>query len=132
MIKFKDEKFFSRAQAISGFSSTEKNSLDLLYWRKCNNIRREILFFINENDIPMYEDGYITYLTPEQTIALCHRLMTFYNKKWWRDNSDSIWDYNEISFKKWKEELKLVITFMRYVEKYLNSSDYEIYFYDSY
>lgn len=80
----------------------------------------------------MYEDGYLTYLTPQQTITLCHRLMTFYNKKWWRDNSDSIWDYNDISFKRWKEELKLVITFMRYIEKNLNSSDYEIYFYDSY
>ena len=74
--------------------SKDDNEYDILYWRKCYNIRIEIISLLayrckvdaDDNttpiDLPTFE-------------AILEMLDSCYNLEWWQENDDSIWDWDD-------------------------------------
>lgn len=73
-------------------------TIDLLYWRKCWNIRELILTALDN-------DGYNTdYATGEYILdidifeSILLSLQRAYNYEWWYEHNDSIWDWVDIEY----------------------------------
>lgn len=93
---------------------------EICYWRKCWNIRQEIKSVLNDPDnISLAElDEIYTILTD------------FQSKKYWNENNDSIWDYDDI-----KDTLRVQRKRLKQLKSFLKRNPnikYRIYFYDSY
>ena len=97
---------------------------DILYWRKCWNVRAVILSYLEASD-----DEYEWTLSLMDLQDICKILKKLYTKENW-DESQSIWSWDEIK--------KTYITNLRYacrVLKWLHTKpegSYQLYFYDSY
>lgn len=97
---------------------------EILYWRKCWNVRDVILFYLNGHgeggDHPMNLDD-LEYINKT--------LKKLYTKKNW-DERQSIWSWDEI-----KDTYKSNLKYAEKVAKWLQDKpegSYELYFYDSY
>lgn len=93
---------------------------EICYWRKCWNIRREIIAALNDHNNINFKalDEIYTILT------------NFQSRKYWNENHDSIWEYDEIkhTLRTQRKRLKQLKNFLK------RNPDLEckIYFYDSY
>lgn len=97
---------------------------EILYWRKCWNIRAEILGYLRANS-----DEYQWTLTLAQLKDIIKVLDSFLVWHNW-DSSQSIWTWDEIG-ESYRNDLK----YARKVAKWLKTKpedSYELYFYDSY
>lgn len=135
--------FKNITKRLVSFDNDKKDVYDLLYWRKCYNIRELFMDFCNENEIN-FQNGDITYLTLDETIRFIDCLLKHHNKKWWKDSADhevfparfilskSIWEWEDIK-KNYKLRYKKALKFLKYLKKSkLLGNYYTIYFYDSY
>lgn len=140
-LKIKDkEKFGDTKKLYSMFSWTNEGSeYELLYWRKCWNVRREISEVLAdaynngnaEHDKYFDENGindYIFNLKAFKNILI--RLRKIYKKSWWEENDDSIWEWSECgsNYKSWLIKAWKVFD----VLKDKDADSYELSFYDSY
>lgn len=130
IIKCKSEE---EAQSIIDDASTYINSLTLFYrkanvevcyWRKCWNIRREILEVLHAGK----EGGKYT-IDIEDIKPIIKRIYKFLDKETWEnDDDDSIWEFEEF-----RESLLWNILNLSWLYHYkIENPDIEIYFYDSY
>ena len=119
------------AQSIIDDAATHLNSLDLYqtevevcYWRKCWNIRREILEVLHAGD----EGGKYT-IDIEDIKPIIKRLYKFLDKETWENDDDgSIWEFEEF-----RESLLWSILNLSWLYYYkIEHPKIEIYFYDSY
>lgn len=97
---------------------------EVLYWRKCWNVRREIMGYLKVD-----EDCIETNMTLDQLEDIFKILKTLYTKENW-DDGGSIWSWDEIG-KNYLANLK----YARKVLKWLKTKpedSYQLYFYDSY
>lgn len=135
--------FKNITKRLTSFDNDKKDVYDLLYWRKCYNIRELFRDFCNENEIN-FQDGDITYLTLDKTIRFIDCLLKYHNKKWWNGSagheiypalsilSSSIWEWDDIK-KNYKHMYKEALKFLKYLKKSkVLGNYYTIYFYDSY
>lgn len=135
--------FKNITKRLTSFDNYTKDVYDLLYWRKCYNIRELFKGFCNENKIN-FQDGDITYLTLDETIRFIDCLLKHHNKKWWNGSaghemypalfilSGSIWEWEDIK-KNYKLMYKKALKFLKYLKKSkVLGNYYTIYFYDSY
>lgn len=134
------EKFGDTRKLYSMFSWTNEGSeYELLYWRKCWNVRREISEVLAdaynngnaEHDKYFDENGindYIFNLKAFKDILV--RLRKIYKKSWWEENNDSIWEWSECgnNYKNWLIKAWKVFD----VLKTKDPDSYELSFYDSY
>lgn len=97
---------------------------DILYWRKCWNIRRAILRYLGEKSGECYYD--LTLEDLHNIINIVKKLCT--RKNW--DETDSIWTYDEIK-RNYKYNLRMARKTLRWLKKKPENS-YSLYFYDSY
>lgn len=96
------------------------------YWRKCWNVRREVLTFLG---ISTNSDGGDYAITINDLIGINKKLRKMYTKKNW-DESQSIWRYKEI-----KRNYRAKLRYANRVAKWLKTKpvdSFELYFYDSY
>lgn len=104
----------------------DQNNYDyeVLYWRKCWNVRAEILSYLEASD-----DEYEWTLSLMDLQDICKILKKIYTKENW-DESQSIWSWDEI-----KETYIENLRYACRVLKWLNTKpegSYRLYFYDSY
>lgn len=97
---------------------------EILYWRKCWNVRAEILCYLGA-EIDEYEWS----LTPSDLVNIVKLLRdNVYGDNW--DEDESIWEWEEIG-EYYMENLlyaEKIVEFLK--DKPVDS--YELYFYDSY
>lgn len=135
--------FKNITKRLTSFDNDKKDVYDLLYWRKCYNIRELFRDFCNKNKINFHE-GDLTYLTLNETIRFIDCLLKHHNKKWWNGSADhetypalfilsnSIWEWEDIK-KNYKHMYKEALKFLKYLKKSkVLGNYYTIYFYDSY
>lgn len=97
-----------------------KNCDDLCYWRKCWNIREDILDIVGEED-----EQYEYILTREDVHAIRRALQVYFKyPHWW---SRSIWTWKEI-----RRHLFYDVVNLWWLERYMKKHEVEVYFYDSY
>ena len=98
---------------------------DILYWRKCWNVRAEILGYIGACD-----DEYQWDLSVADLENIIHLLETYiYSEENW-DASQSIWSWEEIG-----ENLLYHLEYAKKIAAWLRTKpydSYQLYFYDSY
>ena len=139
MLKIKNkEKFGDTTKLYSMFGWTNEGEYELLYWRKCWNVRREISEVLadaynngNAEHDKYFDDGindYIFNLKAFKDILV--RLRKIYKKSWWEENDDSIWEWSECgdNYKSWLIKAWKVFD----VLKDKDADSYELSFYDSY
>ena len=98
---------------------------EILYWRKCWNVRNSILYFLPD----AHSDGGEFTVTLDQLQDIFKILKTLYTKKNWGE-AGSIWSWDEI-----KKTYPANLRYAKRVVKWLTSKpadSYTIYFYDSY
>lgn len=136
LLKIKDSKKFGSDRLPVWMPRQEwedKNEYDweILYWRKCWNVRGEILDYFWHNDIATRDNNeYEWAFSLEQFSGLCDKLNACYNRKWWKENDSSIWSWDECGAN-YKAKLRLARKLIRFL-KDKDPDSYEIYFYDSY
>lgn len=97
---------------------------EVLYWRKCWNVRAEILSYLEASD-----DEYEWTLSLMDLQDICKILKKLYTKENW-DEGGSIWSWDEIK-KNYPANLKYARKVLKWLETKPEGS-YELYFYDSY
>ena len=99
---------------------------EITYWRKCWNIRNDILYIIGER----WNYGLEFNLTP---IDIDHiiELLKSYNEENWEESGGSIWMWNDGEWS-YSEKIKQDIENLKLLRKLMDKYDMEVYFYDSY
>ena len=98
---------------------------EVLYWRKCWNVRAEILHYLPNT----HGEGGEFDMTVDHLEDICKILKGLYTKANW-DESQSIWSWDEI-----KKNYPANLKYARKVLKWLRTKpegSYQLYFYDSY
>ena len=94
----------------------------IAYWRKCWNIRRDIINNLH------YKDGDTSNIELEDVSALIRLLKPYLNENYWNENDDSIWAYEEMFDKTYE-----ILINLEYLKKYLKENpSVKCEFYDSY
>lgn len=126
------KEFVWRDRDWSGVKCTNGSSMiysiysrEVCYWRKCWNIREEIIKALGDRwdgDIYKFE------LTVEELKRIWKSINSLNKKKVW-NNSESIWDYSDM-----RAVLDQDLINIEWVieEKKKNPDEFRIYFYDSY
>lgn len=104
------------------FIERYKTDFELAYWRKCWNIRNEILSclggrFSDEYEFPVTIDDIDPIITILQT----------YNEDNWQDSGSCIWTFEEM-----QPMLAQQVENLKQLKKLMQKYDLEVYFYDSY
>ena len=114
------------------YGTREELLYELLYWRKCWNIRDVIMNHLENNHITTCDDCSYDMAMPLNVLEslITDILPDCYSPTWWKENGDSIWTFDEICAPYYRDLLKAI----RLVERLrdVDPSAYEIYFYDSY
>ena len=107
------------------------DTFELMYWRKCYNIRDVIFQHLHENNIKTVDDcSEDMNMSLDVFWELCNKLERCYTPKWWKEHDETIWSYNDIA-----KTYKTALAEARRVVGWLEDKDpdaYEIIFYDSY
>ena len=100
------------------------------YWRKCWNIRREVLNTFDDKDYDG-NGGYIYLTSVKDLVNMAETLKYFLHEENW-DKDESIWDWYIIlpSVADAIKKLRNLIEDIEY--KDISIDDFKIYFYDSY
>lgn len=99
---------------------------EIVYYRKCWNIRNDILYLIGKR----FTDEYEFTLTKDDVTAII-KLLKSYNKENFEDNGSCIWDWDDEEWpyaEKIQEDIQKLETLKELMDKY----DLDVYFYDSY
>ena len=128
MLKIKDaEEFGPMPEWIRREEWEDKYGFDyeILYWRKCWNVRNEILTYLGAE-----LDEYQWTIMPDDLVNIIHLLRTYvYGEENW-NSGESIWTWEEVgeNFLHWLEYAEKVAAWLR-TKPY---DSYQLYFYDSY
>ena len=109
-------------------SNNNSNEIDITYWRKCQGLRNDIMEYLTTK-YNVNNDYYSFCLEAEDVKQIIEILISWYDKKKWNSESQSIWTWKEI-----KGNLLNSIRNLSYLlgkmEDYPNG--FIVYFYDSY
>ena len=107
----------------------KSNEYELMYWRKCWNVREAILNYLTLDKES--EDGIYTMNNVDLFFIVTFTLELVYGKNNWVDGyGSSIWTWEEMG-KHYKKEQKYAKRVAKLLAK-KNPESYEIIFYDSY
>lgn len=95
---------------------------DVCYWRKCWNLRNEILYIINHR-FDADEEFSLDVEDVEQIIEYLGSL----SADTWNDSGDSIWDWDEM-----EEHIQQDIDNLNMLVELMQEYDLDVKFYDSY
>lgn len=94
----------------------------IAYWRKCWNIRNDIVETFH------FEDGEGGPIELEDISRLIEIIKPYLNELYWNENDDSIWEYDEMFDKTYE-----ILVNLEYLKKYLRENpSVKCEFYDSY
>lgn len=109
-------------QELQRFKSPYWTSYEICYWRKCWNIRSEILSVVESYS----EITYDCILSKDEVDKIIDVLQSF-NEENWRDNGGSIWEFEDM-----EDTLKEQVDNLRIVRQLMDKYDLVVEFYDSY
>ena len=101
---------------------TYNDEYDVCYWRKCWNIRNEILYIINHR----FEEEYEFSLDVEDVEQIIEFLGSL-DADTWTDSGSSIWDWDEM-----EEHVQQDIENLNALVELMQEYDLDVKFYDSY
>ena len=115
--------------SLGGHDSYEDGSpefdYEILYWRKCWNLRREISHALNLPFDYVQKFG----LSIDEVKTIWHVINENNNKYWW-EHTDSIWSYEEM-----RDHLDNDLLALEWLIHYMRAhkeNEYMVEFYDSY
>lgn len=129
LLKIKDRDKFGKLP--KGYEIWFDDTIEILYWRKCWNIRSYIFDFLNDKGIKTVTDcSEDSVMSLDDLKELLKGLKHCYKRKWWEENNDTIWEFDDI-----KDNFKDSLACAKSLVKWIKDKDpdsYEISFYDSY
>lgn len=96
-----------------------KWDFEICYWRKCWNIRNDILWVLNSR----FDDQYEFQLTYEDIDNIISILLSYNEDNW----GNSIWTFEEMV-----EHLQQDVENLKLLQDLMKTYNLEVYFYDSY
>ena len=99
---------------------------EICYWRKCWNIRNDILWIIGERLSDKYE-----YTLDKEDIDQIIKLLESYNADNFEDSGDCIWDWDDKEYP-YSEKIQQDIASLKVLRQLMDKYELEVYFYDSY
>lgn len=103
-----------------------KYDFEVTYWRKCWNVRNDILCILRKR----WCDGYEFALTTDDIDSIIELLQS-YNAENWEESGSSIWEWDDVEWP-YSEKIKQDIENLKLLRSLMNKYDLEVYFYDSY
>ena len=94
----------------------------MTYYRKCYNIRNEILYIINHRFDEEYE-----YSLDLEDIEQIIEYLSSLNADNWEDSGSSIWDWKEM-----EDHIKQDVENLEMLVELMQDHDMDVVFYDSY
>ena len=104
------------------------NEIDITYWRKCWGLRNDIMEYLTEK-YNINDDCCSFNLEAKDIKQLIEILITWYDKKKWNSESQSIWTWKEIKGNL-LDSIRNLSYLLGKMEDYPN--EFIVYFYDSY
>ena len=103
-----------------------KYDFEIAYWRKCWNIRNDILWILKHGQGEEY-----TYSITKESLNQVIKLLESYNSENFKDGGTCIWDWDD---PKWPYSAQIAddIENLRQLRKLMDKYDLKVYFYDSY
>lgn len=110
---------------VDSYDKEEKYDFDVCYWRKCWNVRHDILNILDSG-----EDEEYYFILSIKNVKQIIKILKSYNEKTWEYGgwSGSIWLWSEHK-KVNRKHIKNLKRLIRLMKKY---PELEVYFYDSY
>ena len=102
------------------------NYFSVCYWRKCWNIRNDILWILNKRFSEDYE-----YTLTKENIDQIIKLLESYNANNFEDGGSCIWDWDDEEWP-YSEKIQQDIENLKVLRQLMDRYDLEVYFYDSY
>ena len=99
---------------------------EICYWRKCWNIRNDILWIIGERLSDKYE-----YALDKEDIDQIIKLLESYNADNFEDSGGCIWDWDDEEYP-YSEKIQQDIASLKVLRQLMDKYELEVYFYDSY
>lgn len=99
---------------------------EICYWRKCWNIRNDILWIIGERLSDKYE-----YTLDKEDIDQIIKLLESYNADNFEDSGGCIWDWDDEEYP-YSEKIQQDIASLKVLRQLMDKYELEVYFYDSY
>lgn len=109
--------------------NSDGEELELLYWRKCWNIRGEIIGYFKFREV---DEG--TFILKIEDLLKFNNILYYFivDPDNWKDNGGSIWDWDEM-LPLLAQQMGLVGYFITNItDNSITDEDIEIEFYDSY
>ena len=149
MLKIKDNKLNLPEKLKAAFESYSEGSYDVLYWRKCWNVRGAILDVLAENQCFEDENDYKYHISLEVfEKILDHLREQVYRGLTWKNSGESIWEWDS-SYKwaddtceweyddvgicdKYWSDLTYAFELLWFLKTIDDKESYELEFYDSY
>ena len=103
-----------------------KYDFEVTYWRKCWNIRNDILCILAKR----FSDEYEVTLSTDDIDSIIELLQS-YNAENWEESGSSIWEWDDVEWP-YSEKIKQDIENLKLLRSLMNKYDLEVYFYDSY
>ena len=101
---------------------------EVMYWRKCWNVRYEILAYLGASD-----DEYQWNLDLNDMKSIYKILKAMYKPRLWQadyDGNMTIWSWDDVKYN-YRRELRYMKKMMKWLAT-KPSDSYDVYFYDSY
>lgn len=99
---------------------------EICYWRKCWNIRNDILWIIGERLSDKYE-----YTLDKEDIDQIIKLLESYNADNFEDSGGCIWDWDDEEYP-YSEKIQQDIASLKVLRQLMDKYELDVYFYDSY
>ena len=99
---------------------------EVCYWRKCWNIRDDILWIIGERFGDQYE-----YVLTKEDIDQIIKLLESYNAGNFEDSGSCIWDWDDEEYP-YSEKVQQDIESLKVLRQLMDKYELDVYFYDSY
>ena len=110
----------------SEFRKRLKCDFEICYWRKCWNIRNDILSILTERTQDQYEIP-----LSKENVEQIIELLESYNSDNFEDNGSCIWDWDDEKYP-YSEKIQQDIERLKVLRTLMDEFDLYVYFYDSY
>ena len=118
----KNDKTVNIEDKLANTFEEYRTEYSVTYWRKCWNLRNEILYIINHR----YDEEFEYALDAECVEQIIEYLRSL-DADTWNDSGDSLWDWEEM-----EEHIRQDIENLSVLVEFMQEYDLDVVFYDSY
>lgn len=108
------------------YDKNHEYDFEICYWRKCWNVRNDILWIIGERFGDQYE-----YNLDKEDVDQIIKLFESYNADNFEDSGGCVWDWDDEEYP-YSEKIKQDIENLKMLRQLMDKYVLDVYFYDSY